>query len=225
MRLWHSSPICSAWAMRLRTSTGPRAAQHPGQQRAEHLLQPAQPGDHLRRVRAVAEHLAEPLIQRAVRAAAVRGVLKHRDRHRRAHHSGHRAHRAARMARRQRHAAAGRDPAGLFHVAGQSLVHHGPGQRPAQRPRRVGPADRRARVQQLARRQAQGLAGRDNVHPVRAGGGHPADGLSSGGAGPVIGRDGGQAGFGPGYRRGPLHLARRGGLRPEGVGEQRRARP
>ena len=120
-------------------------AQRPGQRGREHPLHPAQPVDDLGRVGAEAQHLAEPLVQRAVGAAAVHGVLEHRHRHRRAHHAGHRPDGAARVARRERDAAGGGQPLGLLDGVGQALVDDGAEQRTAHGSRRAAPRSSAAR--------------------------------------------------------------------------------
>ena len=69
------------------------------EQRAEDRRHPPQPVEHLGPVGAVPQHLAEPLVERAVRAPSRRRVLEHEHPHRRRHHAGHRADRAAVVAR------------------------------------------------------------------------------------------------------------------------------
>ncbi len=59
-------------------------------QGAEHGRHPAQPLDHVRRVRAIPQYLAQALIERAVRAPPVGRVLQNEHPHRRRDHAGHR---------------------------------------------------------------------------------------------------------------------------------------
>ena len=77
LRLWPSSPICTIWPMIALTSTGPVARSACAEGRAEHGLHPAQPLDHLGAVRAVPQHLAQPLVQRAPARVAVHRVAQH----------------------------------------------------------------------------------------------------------------------------------------------------
>ena len=73
--------------------------------------------EHLGVVGAVAQHLAEPLVERAERAVAVRGVLDDAHRHRRAHDAGHRPDRAALVARAELELAGGGHALGVLVVA------------------------------------------------------------------------------------------------------------
>jgi hypothetical protein len=90
LRLWPSSPICSAWAMTPFMSIGPcsfSAFFMTGELR----LDPAQAREHLVGEGAVTQHLAEPLVDRAVGAVAESGVLEDPHRHLRRDDAGHRA--------------------------------------------------------------------------------------------------------------------------------------
>ena len=99
LRLCPSSPICSIWAMIALMSIRPAGADRLLQQRAEHRRHPAQPLDHLGAVGAVAQHLAEALVQRAPGRAAVHRVPQLEHPHRRRDHAGHRADGAVVVAR------------------------------------------------------------------------------------------------------------------------------
>ena len=150
LRLCASSPICSIWVRIPVTSTGPATADGGLQQRAENVAQPAQPGEHVGPVGAVAEHLAEPLVERAERTPAAGGVLEDPQPHRRRDHPGHRPDRGAVVARlerdrRCRPRTAPRRPRGRRRAP---PARRPPSARPAAA-RTPGPLDRRAGVQEL----------------------------------------------------------------------------
>ena len=79
---------------RLARPARPRCSSGP-----EHVAHPAQPLEHLGAVGAVAQDLAEPLVEGAVGAGAGGGVLEHEHPHARADHAGHRPDGAAVVAR------------------------------------------------------------------------------------------------------------------------------
>ena len=178
LRLCPSSPICSIWATIALMSTGPCGAHRRLQQRAEHVGHPAQPLDHLGPVGAVAQHLAEALVQRAPGGAAVHRVAQLEHPHRRA-----RSRRpSGPTARWWWHGSSG-DPV----AAGERRARPPPPWRPAPRtavapisaprsgPGRAVPADRRPGVQELAAGQAERLRGRPDVDQLGAGREHPLD--------------------------------------------------
>ena len=147
LRLWPSSPICTIWPMIALMSTGPCRAHAPraaaGPSTA--LIQRSRSID-LGGVRAVAQHLAQALVEGAPGRAAVDLVPQLEHPHRRRDHAGHRPDRAAVVARLQL------DPAGARAVASASsgrrrepLEEHRADQRTAQRPGRALPARSAAR--------------------------------------------------------------------------------
>ena len=92
------------------------------QQRAEDVGHPAQPGDHLGRVGAVPQHLAEALVERAVGTPAGGRVLEHEHPHVRRGDPGHRADRGAVVARLERDVGAGLEQRdGVLGVVDQPL--------------------------------------------------------------------------------------------------------
>ena len=122
------------------------------QRRAEHVGHPAQPVDHLGAVRAVPQHLAQPLVQRAV--GGRRPTPRARRRSARTTTSTARSRRPSGRPR----AARGTEPARypprtasfairLGLVGGQPLEDHRADQRPAQRAGGAVPVDRRPGVQ------------------------------------------------------------------------------
>ena len=72
LRLWPSSPICTICATIARDVDRVGGPHGVLQQRAEHVGHPVQPLDDLGPVGAVAQHLAEPLVERAPRLVAGR---------------------------------------------------------------------------------------------------------------------------------------------------------
>ena len=134
------------------------------EQRAEHARHPAQPSQHLRPVGAVAQHLAEALVEGAVRAAPRGLVLQHEHPHRRGHHARHRPDRAAVVARTERDPGSGLEECGrVVGVLHQALERRGAHECPAQRTGRAVPGDRWAGVQELAVRQPEHLRRRCDV--------------------------------------------------------------
>ena len=116
------------------TSIGPVALDRLGQQRAEHRRHPAQPLEHLGAVRAVAQHLAEALVERAVGAPAGGRVLEHEHPHRGRDHPGHRADGAAVVAGLQGDRVAPLEERdGVLRVVDETLERGGAHQRAAQR--------------------------------------------------------------------------------------------
>ena len=71
----------------------PGGAHRRGERGAEHVGHPAQPGDHLGAVGAVAQHLAQALVQRAPGARTGRRIGQLEQPHRRRDHPGHRTDR------------------------------------------------------------------------------------------------------------------------------------
>src|SRR6266705_762444 len=69
----------------------PRAPDGLAERRTDDIPEPAQAIDHVRSVGAVAEHLAEPFVQRRVGPIAGGAVLHHEDRHRGGRGARHRA--------------------------------------------------------------------------------------------------------------------------------------
>ena len=136
-----------------------RAATARLQQRAEHVAHPAQPVEHLGAVGAVPQHLAEPLVERAVGTPPGGRVLEHEHPHRRRDHAGHRADGAAVVARLERpESPALEQRDGVLRVVDQPLERGGPHQRAPQRAGGAVPADRRPGVQELAGLEAEHLA-------------------------------------------------------------------
>ena len=121
-----------------------------GEHAREHVADPGQAVEHLVVVGAVPQHLAEALVERAERAVAVRRVLDHAHRHRRADDARHRPDRAALVARPELELAVGGASRGVLAVARQTLVDGGADHGPAQRAGHVGPVDRRPGVQDRA---------------------------------------------------------------------------
>ena len=72
LRLWTSSPMLSACAISGISSMPPVRASVARKRRREVARDPAQAIDHLGSVGAEAQHLAEPFVEVAVRAVAVR---------------------------------------------------------------------------------------------------------------------------------------------------------
>jgi hypothetical protein len=100
----------------------PVAAHGLAEQRTEHGRHPPQPVEHLRAVRAVAQHLAQALVERAPRPAAVHRVLELEHPHRRADDARHRPDGARGVARPQLDAVAALEQRlGLLRRAGQAL--------------------------------------------------------------------------------------------------------
>ena len=178
LRLWPSSPICTIWATIALTSTGPVAARPPAcQQRPEHGGHPAQPVDHLGRVGAVAQHLAQALVERAPgprrRAPGPRA---------RTPTSTARPRRPSGPPRARwwhgssRHSPPASSRSASVRVAARPSKTIAPMSAPRSGPRRAGPVDRRPGVQELARLEPQRLPARAGRRPAAPGGEHPADG-------------------------------------------------
>ena len=166
LRLWPSSPIWSIWAMIALMSIGPCRADRLLQDRAEHAVHPAQPVDHLGAVGAVAQHLAEALVERAPRRVAVHLVAQLVDPHRRADDAGHRADGVAVVARLEGDRRRGELALGLLGGVGQPLEEHRADERALHRARGAVPLERRAGVQEGAR--ARGRAPRRRAGRRRA---------------------------------------------------------
>ena len=224
LRLWASSPICSIWPRIAVTSTGSAGPDGPLQQRAEDVAHPAQPVEHLGGVGAVAQDLAEPLVERAVGAGAGRGVLEHEHPHARRDHAGHRADgaRGGGTARGRHRVPPSKQRGGVLGVVDQALERGGAHQGAAERPGGAVPGDRRARVQELA--VAPGRAPRGpgaTSTRTRLHGQHPLERAGVGVGTQRVEGDGGQVVLGARQRRPPVDAAsRRHGLVGHGLGEQ-----
>ena len=224
LRLWPSSPICSIWAMIAVMSIGPAARTARLQRRAEHVGHPAQPVDHLGAVGAVAQHLAEALVERAERpcrrAPSSRSSNIHIDGE---IDAGHRADGAAVVARVERDRRRRRELAlGLLGVVGQPLEQHRADQRAAQRARTRGPSRSAARRAGTCPRSRPSTsdAGRTSTS-VGAGREHPRDracALAAARRGSAM--TAGQVGLGAGHRRAPVDLGDLDGLVAQRVGEE-----
>ncbi len=99
LRLWHSSPIRSACAVRLRRSTGPRAARARASAGASVVRHPPQSIEHIGAVGAEAQHRPEPFVQRREGAVARRRIVDDDHRHRRREDPRHRPDRAVMVTR------------------------------------------------------------------------------------------------------------------------------
>ena len=221
LRLCPSSPICSIWAMIALMSigaVGDAPAYRGLQQRPEHVAHPVQPLDHLGPVGAVAQHLAEALVQRAARRAAVHRVAQHEDPHRRADHAGHRADGAVVVARLERDAVAG----GERRLGGLGVSAPGP-RRASRRSARRAAARTRGPSRSAARRAGTGRARRPSasdagtyVDELGAGGRASASTAVGVGRGaPRVGDDAGQGVLDAdlAQRRAPVDLGDRHRLR------------
>ena len=120
-----------------------RVAQHG----IEVRLQPAQAGEHLVVARAKAQHLAQALIERAVRAVAEGLVLHDPHGHGGRDHARHRADGAVHVARVEFDLAGGGQLLGLLEVLGQPLVDQAAHDGALLRAAHALPRDRRAGVQ------------------------------------------------------------------------------
>ena len=181
--------------------------------------------DHLGAVGAVAQHLAEALVERAAGLAAVHRVLQLEHPHRRRDHAGHRADGAVVVARvegdRRRGRARARPPRGCRPAPRRACA-------PISAPR-IGPEarsqrQRRAGVEERAAFEAEHLAGGPDVDQLGAGREQPLDRRAVGLLAAGVGEDPGQVGLGAGHRRAPVDLGDLGGLGAQGVGEEARRR-
>ena len=184
--------------------------------------------EHLGRVGAVAQHLAEPLVERAVRTRAGGGVLEHEHPHRRRDHAGHRADRAAVVARLEARRGAGLEERDrVLGVVDEALEGGAAHQRPAQRAGRAVPGDRRAGVQELARARARAPR-RPGATSTSARAGRRASRCERplvGVGRQRVGGDGREVGLGAGHRRPPVdpgHAGRLGGRPRRRAGRRRR---
>ena len=190
------------------------------QQRAEHVAHPAQPGEHLGAVGAVAQHLAEPLVEGAVRPPAGRAVLEDPHPHGRRDDAGHRADRAAVVARLEADRAARLEERDrVLGVVDQALEGGAAHQRAAQRAGRPVPPDRRAGVQELARLEAEQLGRGCDVDEVGGDAEHRLDRPAVGLRAARVGGDRGEVGLGAGHRRTPVDALDVDGLSGHGVRE------
>ena len=190
------------------------------QQRAEHVAHPAQPGQHLGAVRAVAQHLAQALVERAVRPLSTRAVLQHPHPHGRRDDSGHRADGAAVVARLEADAAARLEERdGVLGVVDESLQRGTAHERAAQRAGRPLPVDRRPGVQELTRLEAEHLGRRGDVDEVGGDAEHRLDGARVGLDPAGVGGDARQVRLGARHRRSPVDALDVDGLTGDGVGE------
>ena len=97
--------------------------------RRHHVVHPVELGDHVRRVRAHAQHLAVPLIQPGVAPVAVGLVLDDVDHHRRRDDAGHRPDGCVMVTRLEAHPPSGCKRSRLVSILGAALedqrAHHG----------------------------------------------------------------------------------------------------
>ena len=98
LRLWPSSPMCSASASSARRSIPCSDFQGVRQDRPHGLVHPAQLGQHFLAVGAVAQHLAVAFVEVGIGLVAVGQVLDDVDLHRGGDHPGHRADRRVMVA-------------------------------------------------------------------------------------------------------------------------------
>ena len=108
------------------------------------------PRPHLGVVAAEAHHLAEPLVEGAVRPIPERPVLDHHHRHAAGDDAGHRTHRVVVVVGREIDAARRRERLGLVEVARPSFEHRRPGHRSAHRAAHPAPFDGWTGVQEQA---------------------------------------------------------------------------
>ena len=201
-----------------------RAAHRLLQQRTEHVAHPPQPGQHLRTVGAVPQHLAEALVERAVGTPARGGVLEREHPHAGRDDAGHRPDRRSVVARLERDARAGlEERGGVLGVVDQSLERGAAHQRAAHRTGRAVPADRRAGVQELAGLEPEQLAGRCDVDQGRGDAEHRGQGALVGVAPQRVGGHRREVGLGAGHRRAPVDPGHPDRLLGHRVGEQVRA--
>ncbi len=141
-RLWHSSPIWTAWAIRLRMSTPPiRRSTSPSagpRTASNHRSRSIDVG----REGAVAERLPEPLVQRGVAPVAGGPVLHHEDRHPGRRDPGHRSDRRVMVAGIERERPGRGEALGLLRRLGEALVEERADDRAPHRP--AHPRPRRA---------------------------------------------------------------------------------
>ena len=177
--------------------------------------------EHLGGVGAVAQHLAEPLVERAVRAARrSRGSSRTHIHMRRRDDAGHRADGAAVVARLEAdRRAALEERCGVLGVVDEALESGAAHQRAAQRAGGARPLDRRAGVQELALLEAEHLGGGRDVDEVGRDAEHraPARRLASGRQ--RVGGDRREVGLGARHRRAPVDAVDVDGLVRDGVGE------
>ena len=118
--------------------------------RPEDLRDPAKPPPHLGVVAAEAHHLAEPLVDGAVRPVPERPVLDHHHRHPAGDDAGHRPHRVVMVVGREVEAAPGRERLRLVEVSRPPLEHRRPRRRPPHRAAHPAPFDGRPGVKEQA---------------------------------------------------------------------------
>ena len=191
------------------------------EQRPEHLAHPAQPLEHLGSVGAVAQHLAETLVERAERTPTGAGVLQHPHPHRRGDHAGHRPDGAAVVAGLERDRGARLEERdGVLGVVDQPLEGGAAHQRAAQRAGRAVPADRRAGVQELTGLEPEHLGGRRDVDERGLDLEHRGQRAGVGVGAQRVGGHRDQVVLGAGHRRAPVDAGDRHGLGLDGGGEQ-----
>ncbi len=144
------------------------------QHRAQRLRHPPQAVEHVGGVRAVAQHLAETLVERAVGKRAGGRILEHEHPHRGRDDAGHRPDRPVVVARPEVQRAALVQLLGLLRIVDQSFERGGAEQCSAQWPGRAIPGDGRPGVQEVAVSEAERVARGHHVDEVRLRLDHPA---------------------------------------------------
>ena len=191
------------------------------QQGPEHVAHPAQPGQDVGGVGAVAQHLAEPLVERAVGACSGGGVLEHEHPHARRHDPGHRPDGAVVVAGLEADGSAAREEGGgVLRVVDQTLERGTAHERPAERPGGALPGDRWSGVQELAGLEPERLARRYDVHEARLHREHPLQRQRVRRRTCRVERHRGQVVLGAGHRRAPVDPRDVDGLAGDGLGEQ-----
>ena len=145
------------------------------QDRPEDAGHPVQPLDDLGAVRAVAQHLAQPLVERAPRLVAVDVVAQRVHPHRRADDAGHRPDGSTVVARLEVELACGEALLGILGGVGEALEEHGTDERALERTRRALPLDGRAGVEEGPPLEPEGVRRRHDVDEDGLGGGHPLE--------------------------------------------------
>src|SRR5699024_5079628 len=191
-----------------------------GEKGAELLRHPPQPSEDLRGVRAVAQHLAQSLVEGTVRAAPVLRVLEHPHPHGRGDDARHRADGRAVVARLDAHVLAGGEQRlGVLRVVDEPLESGGTHERAPHRTGGALPDQRWAGAEELPPLDAEDLAGRGGVddHGLRAE--HGLDLATVRLRAQGLGRDGREVGLGALHGWAPVDTRDRDRLRVERIGE------
>ncbi len=191
------------------------------QQRREHVAHPAQPLDDVGGVGAVAQHLAEPLVERAVGTPPGGPVLEHPDPHARRGDAGHRSDRGVVVAGVEADLVTALEQRGrVVGVVDQSFEGGRSQQGAAHRAGGSLPGDRRTGVQELSALEAEHLRRRRDVDQVGGHAEHRLEGALVGRLAARVGGDGREVGLGAGHRRAPVDAGDVDGLGLDGIREQ-----